>query len=153
MYVYGGLLRAALHFYVNRAILDGKRPSSLLLLTFSANSDRRPNLFRANAVNRKGHLAEGGIMRVWGIFFSIEQTSNMKGLFLSQISIDRFRVTGTFDRTFIWDSINMFSFYLLYQLQHPKLKEVSQKQYIHQSYTIFVRSYSKNCELKDVLYY
>jgi len=52
------------HFYVNRAILDRReRPPLLLLLSYSANSDRRPNLFRASAVNRKGHLARrGGIM-------------------------------------------------------------------------------------------
>lgn len=70
------------HFYVNRAILDRReRPPPLLLLSYSANSDRRPNLFRANAVNRKGHPAEGGITRVHvvrGIFLT-EQTSNMKG--------------------------------------------------------------------------
>lgn len=89
------------HFYVNRAILDRReRPPPFLLLSYSANSDRRPNLFRANAVNRKGHLARrDGITRAHvarGIFLT-EQTSNMKGdpVFFPRISVDRFGVTGT----------------------------------------------------------
>lgn len=115
------------YFYVNRAILDRReRPPLLLLLSYSANSDRRPNLFRASAVNRKGHLTRrDGIMcmrtRVHvarGIFF---YRTNVKYEGRAFFSTDKCRqIWGYWDigrlferwRGRLWDSVGTSSFYL-----------------------------------------
>lgn len=84
----------------------------LSLLSYSANSDRRPNLFRANAVNRKRLSRfgerdyEGVCARAQGAHLFRRTASNMKDdsepayvfFFSVWINVDRFGAThGLFD--------------------------------------------------------